>query len=172
MRCGLASAVLALLSLGAGPAMAQASPGPATEPPVDIRDLALICKGTATYTMATGAGGGDGVTFATRAPVTVAEDVDFVMTEGEARITVPRVLRPPFSAQSGRGMQAGWWRVEGLEVTPERISGHWNHAMGFRHTLNIDRRTGSIRFVSSFGGMQSFSGACQLGDAANAPRKF
>lgn len=75
--------------------------------------------------------------------------------QGSGRINVPSQVMPEFHA----GSDAGWRPLDQLEITDERISGHFRHNFLSNPSVAIDRTTGSIA-IEGLDGF-NFAGECR-----------
>ena len=89
--------------------------------------------------------------------------VQFDFRGGEGRVHLTGKLIPPLNS----GGNDGWWPLEELQMTPDRITARY-HLNGLsKPRVEIDRRSGLVEIKGSPG----FSGKCDLGDWG-AGRKF
>ena len=78
-----------------------------------------------------------------------------VELEGErVRVRVPRPMVPPLNG----GGDAGWWALDGVEMTDTSVSGRFRFNLLNKPTVTISRVTGDIDVRGSFG--FSFQGQC------------
>lgn len=76
-----------------------------------------------------------------------------VELEGErVRVGVPRPMVPPLNG----GGDAGWWALDGVEMTDTSVSGRFRFNLLNKPTVTISRVTGDIDVRGSF----SFQGQC------------
>ncbi len=90
-------------------------------------------------------------------------DVQFDFRDGGGRIHLSGKLIPPLHS----GGNDGWWPLEEVQMSPDRISARY-HVSGLNSArVNIDRRSGMVEIK----GMPGFSGKCDVGDWG-ASRRF
>lgn len=89
--------------------------------------------------------------------------VQFDFRDGGGRVHLSGKMIPPLHS----GGHDGWWPLEEVQMTQERITARY-HVNGMnRPKVNIDRRSGMVEIK----GMTSFNGRCDLGDWG-AGRRF
>lgn len=89
--------------------------------------------------------------------------VQFDFRDGGGRVHLTGKLVPPLHG----GGNDGWWPLEELQMTPERITARYHVNALSRPRVEIDRRSGLVEIKGSPG----FSGKCDLGDWG-AGRRF
>lgn len=146
--------------------------GSAPPQPADADTLTLICYGQgehAVYASHAGYEWNDKRKHyePTQRSETVDEQfqtgVQFEFRDGNGRIHLSGKMIPPLHS----GGVEGWWQLEDVRMTPDRITARY-HVSGLnRLSVNIDRRTGMVEIKDKPG----FSGKCDLGDWG-AGRKF
>lgn len=89
--------------------------------------------------------------------------VQFDFRDGSGRVHLSGKMVPPLHS----GDSDGWWPLEDLKMTPDRITARY-HVSGLnRLGVEIDRRTG----FAEIKGKPGFSGKCDAGDWG-ASRRF
>ena len=83
-------------------------------------------------------------------------DVQVEIADGRGRIHVQGQLVSPIHS----GGIDGWWPIQDLVVTPDRITGTYRMNGLNKPKINIDRRTGTIKIKES----TEFSGRCDVGN--------
>ena len=91
-----------------------------------------------------------------------AERVLFEMSDGQARIHLPRGMVTDLNS----GGADGWWPVAGLKVTDGAIRGWFRINFVNKPSFTIDRTTGDI----DLGGAYPFRGSCEKN--TQTERKF
>jgi hypothetical protein len=82
--------------------------------------------------------------------------VQFEFRDGGGRIHLSGKMIPPLNS----GGVDGWWPLEDVRMSPDRITARY-HVSGLnRLSVNIDRRTGMVEIQDKPG----FSGKCDQGD--------
>jgi hypothetical protein len=66
------------------------------------------------------------------------------------------------------GGKNGWWQLEDLKVTPDRITGRYRMNGLNKPRVNIDRRSGQI----AIDGIERFRGTCEAGDWGSNSNRF
>lgn len=85
-----------------------------------------------------------------------ASDVQVEIWRGRGRIHLTGKLVPPIHSRG----EDGWWQIENLVVTPDRITGRYRMNGLNKPRIDIDRRTRVIRINAA----TSFTGRCDAGD--------
>ena len=85
-----------------------------------------------------------------------SSDVQVEIVDGVGRIHVQGNLVSPIHS----GGVDGWWPINGLVVTPDRITGTYRMNGLNKPQLEIDRRSGTIRIKAS----TDFTGRCDTGN--------
>lgn len=85
-----------------------------------------------------------------------ASDVQVEIWRGRGRIHLAGKLVSPIHS----GGQDGWWPIDELVVTPDRITGRYRMNGLNKPRLEIDRRSRVIRINAA----TSFTGRCDVGD--------
>ena len=89
--------------------------------------------------------------------------VQFDFRDGGGRVHLSGKLIPPFNS----GGSDGWWPLEDVQMSPDRINARY-HVSGLnRASVVIDRRSGMVEIK----GMPGFNGKCDAGDWG-ATRRF
>lgn len=89
--------------------------------------------------------------------------VQFEFRDGGGRIHLSGKMIPPLNS----GGVDGWWQLEDVRMSPDRITARY-HVSGLnRLNVQIDRRTGMVEIKDKPG----FSGKCDVGDWGTG-RKF
>lgn len=88
----------------------------------------------------------------------------FEMTDGVARVHLPRSLVP----QLNSGSDDNWWPVSDLHVTDDAIEGRFRLNLVNKPSFRIDRVNGDIDLHSPMG--EAFRGQCESN--LGAARKF
>lgn len=89
--------------------------------------------------------------------------VQFDFRNGAGRVHLTGKLVPPLNS----GGVDGWWPLEELQMTPDRITARYRLNALSRPTVEIDRRSG----MAEIKGAPGFSGKCDVGDWG-AGRRF
>ena len=89
--------------------------------------------------------------------------VQFDFRDGGGRVHLAGKLIPPLNS----GGSDGWWPLEDVQMTPDRITGRYRVNALSRPNVDIDRRSGMVEIK----GMPGFSGKCDVGDWG-AGRRF
>jgi hypothetical protein len=66
------------------------------------------------------------------------------------------------------GGDNGWWKLDNLQVEPDRITGKYRMNGLNKPRVNIDRRSGRI----AIDGIEKFRGDCNSGDWSNSRTRF
>lgn len=82
----------------------------------------------------------------------------------EGRIHLTGKLIPPANS----GGSNGWWTLNDLQVTPERITARYRMNSLNKPKVEIDRRTGSIKID----GIEKFKGECDQGNWSQRGERF
>ena len=91
-------------------------------------------------------------------------DVQIELYGDQGRIHLGPKLVPPIHS----GGHEGWWDLENLMVTPDRITASYR-LNGLNHPkISIDRRSGRIQLK----GQTDFSGQCDIGNWGAGQRRF
>lgn len=77
-------------------------------------------------------------------------------------------LGPKLVAPIHSGDDHGWWDIDNLVVTPDRITGSYRINGMNKPKLTVDRRSGRITIQA----MTNFSGQCDSGDWGAGQRRF
>lgn len=85
-----------------------------------------------------------------------ASDLQIEIWHGRGRIRPEGKLVSPIHS----GGDNGWWDIQNLVVTPDRITGEYRMNGLNKPRFEIDRRTGTIRIRAA----TNFTGRCQAGD--------
>jgi hypothetical protein len=85
-----------------------------------------------------------------------ASDVQVEIWHGRGRIHLEGKLVSPIHS----GGDNGWWDIDGLSVTPDRITGQYRMNGLNKPRFEIDRRTGRITIRAA----TTFTGRCDAGD--------
>ncbi|HEU4454420.1 MAG TPA: hypothetical protein VFR81_15235, partial [Longimicrobium sp.] len=83
-------------------------------------------------------------------------DVQVELYGDHGRIHLGSKLVPPIHS----GGSNGWWELQDLRVTPDRITAHYRLNGMNKPSLEIDRRTGHV----SIDAATDFSGTCDTGN--------
>ncbi|XGV97886.1 MAG: hypothetical protein ACAF41_02925 [Leptolyngbya sp. BL-A-14] len=87
----------------------------------------------------------------------------------EIRNTRGRIhLTGKLIAPINSGGKNGWWQLEDLKVTTDRITGKYRMNGLNKPRVNIDRRTGQI----AIDGIERFRGTCEAGDWGSSSNRF
>lgn len=89
--------------------------------------------------------------------------VQFEFRDGGGRIHLSGKMIPPLNS----GGVDGWWQLEDVRMSPDRITARYQVNALNRLNVQIDRRTGMVEIKDKPG----FSGKCDVGDWG-AGRKF
>lgn len=89
--------------------------------------------------------------------------VQFEFRNGSGRVHLTDKLIPPLHS----GGKDGWWQLEDVQMTPDRITARYRVSGLNRLSVDIDRRTG----VAEIKGRPGFNGKCDVGDWG-ASRRF
>ena len=89
--------------------------------------------------------------------------VQFDFRDGGGRIHLSGKMIPPLNS----GGVDGWWQLEDVQMSPDRITARYRVSGLNRLSVNIDRRSGMVEIKDRPG----FSGKCDQGDWG-ASRKF
>lgn len=89
--------------------------------------------------------------------------VQFDFRDGMGRVHLTGKLVPPLNS----GGTDGWWPLEDIQMTPDRISARYRLNALSHPTVSIDRHNGLVEIKGSPG----FSGKCDSGDWG-AERRF
>lgn len=89
--------------------------------------------------------------------------VQFEFRDGSGRVHLSDKMIPPLNS----GGVDGWWQLEDVQMSPDRITARYRVSALNRLSVNIDRRTGLVEIKDRPG----FSGKCDQGDWG-ASRKF
>lgn len=84
--------------------------------------------------------------------------VDFEFEGGAGRVRLAGKMVPPLHS----GGRDGWWQLEDVQMTPDRITAHYRLNGLSKPSVSIDRRTG----VAEIKGSPGFSGKCEARGAA------
>lgn len=91
-------------------------------------------------------------------------DVQIELYGDHGRIHLgPKLVSPIHS-----GGDNGWWDIENLAVTPDRITGSYRLNGMNKPKLTVDRRSGRITIQA----VTNFSGQCDMGDWGAGQRRF
>ncbi len=85
-----------------------------------------------------------------------ASDLQIEIWHGRGRIRPEGKLVSPIHS----GGDNGWWDIQNLVVTPDRITGEYRMNGLNKPRFEIDRRTGTIRIRAA----TNFTGRCEAGD--------
>lgn len=88
--------------------------------------------------------------------------VQFDFRDGGGRVHLSDKLIPPLHS----GGKDGWWELEDVQMTPDRITARYRVSGLNRLGVNIDRRSG----LAEIKGKPGFSGKCDLGDWGTSRR--
>ncbi|QCB55809.1 hypothetical protein E5675_16135 [Sphingopyxis sp. PAMC25046] len=91
-------------------------------------------------------------------------DVQIELFGNAGRIHLGSKMVPPFHS----GGDNGWWDLDNLVVTRDRITASYRLNGMNKPKLTVDRRTGQI----SIAAQTNFSGQCDLGDWGAGTRRF
>lgn len=91
-------------------------------------------------------------------------DVQIELYGDHGRIHLGKDLVPPIHS----GGSNGWWDLDNLSVTPDRITASYRLNGMNKPKLTIDRRSGRI----NLDGGTSFSGQCDIGNYGGGGRRF
>lgn len=89
--------------------------------------------------------------------------VQFEFRDGGGRVHLSDKMIPPLNS----GGVDGWWQLEDVQMSPDRITARYRVSALNRLSVDIDRRTGMVEIKDRPG----FSGKCDQGDWG-ASRKF
>ena len=89
--------------------------------------------------------------------------VQFDFRDGSGRVHLTGKLIPPLNS----GGSDGWWPLEDVQMSPDRITARYRINALNRPTVDIDRHSGLVEIK----GMTGFSGKCDAGDWG-AGRRF
>lgn len=132
--------------------------------PSSALDLHLRCDGVATYPemQSTSASVHGDVSLNASSTTVVAGRVQDRMllevTDGGARVRLPRAMIPPINS----GGNDGWWQLADLTVGDTEIGGRFRLNPFNKPTVRVDRVTGAIEVQGSF--KLSFRGTCSVAD--------
>ena len=87
----------------------------------------------------------------------------FDFRDGSGRVHLTGKLIPPLNS----GGNDGWWPLEDVQMSPDRITARYRINALNRPTVNIDRHSGLVEIK----GINAFSGKCDAGDWG-AGRRF
>lgn len=91
-------------------------------------------------------------------------DIQIELYGNQGRIYLgPKLVSPIHS-----GDDHGWWEIDNLVVTPDRITGSYRLNGMNKPKLTIDRRSGRITIQA----VTNFSGQCDSGDWGAGQRRF
>ncbi len=93
-----------------------------------------------------------------------SSDVQIELYGDHGRIHLGKSLVPPIHS----GGDNGWWDIENLEVTPDRITGTYRLNGMNKPRFTVDRRTGRIDVKA----VTNFAGQCDMGDWGKGERRF
>lgn len=83
-------------------------------------------------------------------------------TQGKIHLT-GKLIAPINSGGSN-----GWWKLDNLQVSPDRITGRYRMNALNKPRVNIDRRSGRI----AIDGIEKFRGDCESGDWGGSRTRF
>lgn len=89
--------------------------------------------------------------------------VQFDFRDGGGRVHLAGKLIPPLHS----GGNDGWWPLEDVQMSPDRITARYHVNALNRPSVKIDRRSGLVEIK----GIEDFNGKCDLGDWS-AGRRF
>lgn len=89
--------------------------------------------------------------------------VQFDFRDGSGRVHLTGKMIPPLNS----GGNDGWWPLDDVQMSADRITARYHINALNRPTVEIDRRSGLVEIK----GMSVFSGKCDLGDWG-AGRRF
>ncbi|ABQ66619.1 hypothetical protein Swit_0248 [Rhizorhabdus wittichii RW1] len=93
-----------------------------------------------------------------------SSDVQIELYGASGRIHLGKSLVPPIHS----GGDNGWWDIENLAVTPDRISGSYRLNGMNKPRFTVDRRTGRIEVKA----VTNFAGQCDMGDWGKGQHRF
>lgn len=93
-----------------------------------------------------------------------SSDVQIELYGDHGRIHLGKSLVPPINS----GGSNGWWDLENLAVTQDKISATYRLNGMNKPRINVDRRSGRIEIK----GMTTFSGHCDIGDWGKNQHRF
>jgi len=158
MRVLIVGATIALLSVQALADQPAPTPAPATQP--DSPALQLVCRGTGEHKVLMGgsafgfSGNRSAFAFGSSQQLSqFGEQLDVSVSEGKAKVRVPRRFLPPLHGGDG-----GWFDVSELAIGDSEITGKVAINFANHPNLRIDRRSGAVSLDGKVG---SFAGQCE-----------